>query len=386
VKIEPLRLLERSVEPTRDSAPVSSQRQPHNQDATRLTHALLPPLEIGQEIGALVVEAMADGRVLLDIGGALVDADNPGGLHAGQTLRLHVDQLEPQLSLHIVARELAPEDQLTKFLRQRLPLGAEVSLTDLQTIIESLDGRGEAALPRAGLEKLARFVANLVDSENPWSAERLLQFVRDGGLHYEMKLLRAVAEKSSDLAEIADNDLKGLLIGALQRLETAGLTGDLLDGISRKLNDIEGQQAANLLAQLEGQAFQLRIPLFTGAGFVDAAISIEADGAGAGAPGRKKPGYKILFALELENFGRLRIDAFVKDQDLRAIFYSELEDSLSRIKAALPDLQTSLLDMSYRGIQLVARPLRDITAVQQRKFSALALGVPPDVQLINVKV
>ena len=56
--------------------------------------------------------------------------------------------------------------------------------------------------------------------------ERLQQLVRDGGLHYEMKLLRAVADTNANLREIAQGDLKGLLLGALDELHTMAASAE----------------------------------------------------------------------------------------------------------------------------------------------------------------
>jgi hypothetical protein len=43
----------------------------------RLTPGGLPPLELGQEIDTRVVDKLADGRLLLEIAGTLVEAKIP---------------------------------------------------------------------------------------------------------------------------------------------------------------------------------------------------------------------------------------------------------------------------------------------------------------------
>ena len=54
-------------------------------------HLALPPLELGQELDAVVIEELADGRLVLDIGGALVEVNDLGSLAVGERLRRELD-------------------------------------------------------------------------------------------------------------------------------------------------------------------------------------------------------------------------------------------------------------------------------------------------------
>jgi Flagellar hook-length control protein FliK len=341
------------------------------------------PLELGQEIEARVIEMLPDGNVMLDIGGTLLEANDPGSLEPGQRLRLRVDLLEPQLLLHIVEQELGLEAEVRKLLRQHLPVGKQQFLSALKSKIESSDG----VLGFVYLEKLKNFLAELINNKEIMTPERLMQFVRDGGQHYEMKLLRAAAENSSDLAAIAKADLKGLLLGALDELDAASVLGESRRAIAGQLYDLEGQQAANLLAQIQSRRFQLQIPLFTGAGFTDVGLAIEADGKGNSEPkDTKGDGYSILFALDLEELGRIRIAGHLKRDHLQVVFYVEAGAALDLLKAELPRLRESMQESGFREVLLGARQLREMAPRQEAKFTSLSLGVSPDVQLLNVKV
>ena len=349
----------------------------------------MPLLEVGQEINAIVVSELDDGRIVLNVGGSLIEANNPGGLAPGQNLRLRVDFLEPQIMLHIIEQEPTIEGEASSLLRQRLP-----GLTDqdktliafpekLVSSIILLDG----TTPRSALEKLRSFVADILDNQQPLTPERLMQFVRDGGLHYESKLFRAIGENSSDLAAIAEHDLKGLLLGALTDLE-AGAGGVVpRRAIAGELDHLEVQQAVNLLAQLEGQPLQIRIPFFTGAGFTDVALSVQRDGKGRSEESKTAAeGYTIMFLLDLDNFGRMRIDAHLKALDLRVIFYVDREESAALLRREIPAFAATLKTMGYREVLLAARTVNRMPPEQLLGFEGLALGVPPDIRLLNVKV
>jgi len=68
-------------------------------------NSALPPLELGQEFDAVVLQLLPGDRVLLELGGRQIEADGPSGLNAGQQLHLRVDQIQPQVLLHVMEAE-----------------------------------------------------------------------------------------------------------------------------------------------------------------------------------------------------------------------------------------------------------------------------------------
>lgn len=389
VKIEPVRLNRTSLQGPQESPAVSRQRFTNQEALGPAETIALPPFKVGQELSATIMGALDDSRLILNIGGALLEANNPGGLAPGQTVRLRVDFLEPQVMLHIVEQEPTIESEASSLLRQRLP-----GLTDQDKTLTTFPEKLVSSIillsgttPRSTLEKLRSFVADILDNQQPLSPERLMQFVRDSGLHYESKLFRAIGENSSDLAAIADRDLKGLLLGALKDLEAGAGGGVPRRAIVGQLDHLEIQQAVNLLAQLEGQPLQIRLPFFTGAGFTDVALAVQRDGQGRGeVSGEAAQEYTLMFLLDLDNFGRMRIEAHLKAQDLRVIFYVDREESAALLRQEMPAFAATLKAVGYREVLLAAKTTKKMPAEQQHRFDALALGVPPNIQLLNVKV
>jgi hypothetical protein len=220
----------------------------------------------------------------------------------------------------------------------------------------------------------------------PPTAEKLKTLARHGGLFYEAKLLEAAASESELFVEIADRDLKGLLLAALEASEGSIFFKGLQNALRAQLNNLETQQAVNLLAQLDGGAFQLQLPFFTGAGFSTAVLAIEPDEHGPGGePGQGKNGYSVLFMLDLENFGCMRIDAHVSGNELRAVFFVNNEQSLELMRQELANFCETLLALGYNNIQLAAKPLRDLPLEKQEKFSALAAGALSSIHLLDMK-
>jgi len=214
-------------------------------------------------------------------------------------------------------------------------------------------------------------------------------FVRDGGLHYEAKLLQLAEENPQVLARVADGDLKGLLLQALRDMEAAPIRSEaqsLAASIANHLEHIETQQAVNLLAQMHGEPYRLEIPFFSGQGLATAFLSIEPDGRGGKeGKGAKRQGYHVLFLLDLEGFGHTRIDAHITSKTLKVIFYVEQSGVVTLLRSELPSFRETLHSLGYEEIFLAAQPLEQLSPEKRQKFDSLAVGVPTMVSLLDVK-
>jgi hypothetical protein len=368
---------------------VSNQRLPRTGVFPQSGSSLLPALELGQEIDAVVIQELPQGKLLLNAGGTLIDTDNPGGLSAGQHLRLRVEQLQPQVVLHITELEPTIESEAMRLLRSHVPFHTDIGekLENLQKQLAShfdLPKPGEILLPR--LDKLRELVAALLTEESPPSVEHLLTLMKDGGLHYEAKLFRTVVEAPGNLRDVVDGDLKGLLLAALQEAENASASTALQRAISGQLTNLESQQAVNLLAQHGSGAVQLQVPFFNGSGFSTVVLSIDPEGKGSTSErGKHEPSYNILFLLDLEDLGRIRIDAHISKSDLRVLFYMDQLSTVELVTQELPNFSETLRTVGYREVLLAARPLKEIPQDKAEKFNALAIGAPSKINLLDLK-
>jgi hypothetical protein len=375
--------------PARETQEISSlarQRVPPETTTLDWKNSALPPLELGQEFDAVVLQLLPGDRVLLELGGRQIEADGPSGLNAGQQLHLRVDQIQPQVLLHVMEAESTLGAEAAKLLRSHLPAHADAGEL-LEHLASLLNSNNQNTLVAPALAKLKQALATLLSDGKPLGAERLKSLLQDGGIYYEAKLLRIAKEDPQRLPEIADGDLKGLLLSALKENGTDISSAALKNAISGQLSNLETQQAVNLLAQLDGGMFQFQIPFFTGAGFSTAALSVERDGKG-GTESRDSAtgGYNLLFLLDLENFGRTRIDAHLTEKRLRVIFYVDREGSIALLRQELPSFRETLLAMGYCEVLLAVTPLKDIPTEKRQKFDAIAVGAPTSIHLLDVKI
>lgn len=361
----------------------------------------LPPLALGQEVTAQVLEDLSDGRVLVRLHGALLEATTQESLPPGKELTVRVEQLQPHLVLRIlkpaqdqVALEAAPEleAEATRILRATLPHQAAVS--DSLNLLRQELARATAAPTQEvspSLATLHALLQELLPDDGPPSAERLAAFVRDGGLQYEAKLLRLATDAPEGPVRVADQDVKGLLLRILGEGETTLLRSETRAALMQHLSHIETQQALNVLAQLQGGPYQLQIPFLSAQGLSTAMLSIEADEgrqeeAGKRGKTHRGQGYNVLFLLDLEGFGQTRIDAHLSTKTLRVIFYVDQPQALALLQAELPGFRETLQSLGYEEVLLAAKPLAQLPAEKRPKFEALAVGVPATVSLLDVKV
>jgi hypothetical protein len=350
----------------------------------------LPALELGQELEAVVIEELGGGRVLLQIDDALVEAEGPENLETGQPVRLRVEQLQPRVLLQITGRGSTLAADAARLLRSELTAGQQAGeLLDMLryelAALPNVHSPEDAGSPK--LAHLRAWIATTLDSSAPPSPEMIALWGRDGGLFYESKLFDQEAAHRESLTDLATRDFKGLLLGALEELKDNALSAGLKEALAAQLKNVERQQVANVLAQLEGGGLQLQIPIFTAAGFFTALLALQPDGRNSSndAPSGER-GYRLLFALDLEAFGATRIDAYVGGKELRAAFFVDRETSLEVIRRELPSFRDGLLALGYHSVQLTASRLADLAADKQAKFAALAAGTPASIRLLDVKI
>jgi len=389
VRTDVLKSISAPLREGQETASINNRRTPRDLVSEHGAKALLPPLEVGQELDAVVMEELDGRRLLLKLGATLIEAEGPGGLSAGQHVRLRVDQLQPQVVFHITDVEPTVQAEATKLLRTHLPAHADSGelLDSLQHELAAfLDPNPDTTPTPEKLAKLRESIASLLASGGPLTSEKLKVLARDGGLFYEAKLFNVAKNNVQQLLNIADQDLKGLLLAVLQESKVRAISAGLQSALGAQIENIETQQAVNLLSQLDGGGFQIQIPFFTGSGVSTAALAVEQDGQGSTREqGDRKNGYSLLFLLDLENFGRTRIDAHIDPRELRAVFYVKNEGSLRLLKQELPGFRENLKALGYQEVFLAAKPLCEMPQEKQEKFAALAVGASSSIHLLDMK-
>ena len=353
----------------------------------------LPPLAVGQQVDIEILDELPNGRVRVDVQGTILEADIAQGVQIGARVHATVEQLQPQVVLHLLANtEQSWQNEVIRLLRNtvghHMPVGE--SLQTLWSALSALTQSPAQDKIPASATKLYDLLKTLFQNTGPPTVEQLAAFVRDGGLHYETKLLRGAEQHSSEFTQIVESDVKGLLLQLTQDLEKAQAGQHTLAAASLHLEHIVNQQAVNLLAHAQGEPYQLQIPLFTDQGITTAFIAIEANEKGHGeekesGSEESRTGYHILFLLDLEGLGQTRIEAQIGAKSLWGVFYVDRPSSVTLLQTELPAFREILQTLGYDEVLLLAKPLGHLSAEKRKKFDALEGGIPTSVHLLDVR-
>lgn len=377
----------------------------------------LPPLALGQELNVRVLSNVPGEGIQIDLAGTRVNASAPEGLTPGAELHVRVEQLRPTVVLQIQAQGPPVESIAVELLRTHLaqqPQAAATWEALHQAIAQVFHETAPEAIPDT-IRRLQTLLESLLPQDAAPTPQEIAGLVRDSGIQYESKLAQAIDQGPQALRTLADQDIKGLVLRALQELEPSPASASPLGGAGRSalpsglpgaaspiaepaggpaglvnslavhLGNIESQQALNLLAQVHGTPYQFQIPFFTGKQLTTALLAVEADDRGPSAGETPERGHNLFFQLDLDELGRTRIDAHVAARSLRVVFYVENSAGLARLNGELPMFQDHLRSQGYAEVLLAARPWKQIPPDKEQKFASLAVGVPEPVRLVDVR-
>lgn len=351
----------------------------------------LPALQIGQIVTAKVLEPLPGGRYIIAVEGTSLEAAGPMGLTMGRELALRVEQLTPALTFRLLSTGRGDDADILQILRTRLPnyVTAADAIQAWRQEWHHLNAQLPSIEAFPHTAKLHDFLAQLLPEGELPGAEQLAAYIRHGGQFYEAMLLQQTAEHPQALRVVAEQDVKGLLLGALQELEVASEQSPiaaLMQGVRKHLDHIESQQALRLLANLHGEVFPLQIPVWLGHAFSTILLAVDQDRQGKQDGKNNVSGnYHVLFLLDLDGLGQTQIDARVAAHTLRIVFYLEQQEAIPVLREEIPMLESMLQVLGFPEVLIEAHPLGDRAA---EKCQALEIGItiPMGVNLVDVKV
>ncbi len=281
----------------------------------------------GQFLKALVLEARADSRFLIDIGGNRLLAQSEASLAPGQTLQLQVVATTPQIELRIVS------DTLNQFLGPSLTLiGKNIDITAL---FHSLQQQAPASLA-----KLTSTTRNVLDSffnlqQQPLEGEEsgaiLKQLMNRLGLSLEKLLARGDKEG-------AGNTLKAALLEIGQSFKGANTVAE---HTHRILSTLELFQLAQVHMDGDKQfIFPLPLP-FVEQGF----LLVENNGQQDEQGGYSEDEIHFSLHLTMSNLGHLRVDFYHSKEGLYVRFHTESPEKAEFISGYSEDLKTAISEV-----------------------------------------
>lgn len=185
-----------------------------------------PVFRLGEILSAYIVSKQPPDQYTLQIGSHAVQARSDQPLTPGQTLRLEVATLHPQLELKIVTAATA-EHAVAQAARQLLPQqGPLNALLSNLALITTMPLAAEAA-GRSNTDRLAalvrQFFSQIPSAKQASSADGLKRILLDSGLFLEHKLLQPPS--GADLDAALNHDLKAALLRFAEALRKSDVAG-----------------------------------------------------------------------------------------------------------------------------------------------------------------
>jgi len=324
--------------------------QPTPQGQGRGQGQLLPQLDQGQLLRALVVGAGREGRFLLEIGGNRLTASSQAPLSPGQLLQLQVVSTSPEIQLRIVG------DSLNQFFGRSLNLlGSNIDLAGLFRALPP--GQPPA------LESLSLASRTLL--EGFFSLQQSALTSRDGGAILQ-QLINSIGLNFERLLAAGDKAgaLQTLKAALLELAQTMRSSEGVAASAGRLLQSVEMMQLAQLQAANEA-FFILPLPLpFIERGY----LVVERDQAGKQ---REDQAGEQRFSLHLTmtELGHLQVDFLRNDEGLFIRFHAEDQEKADFISGLADELREAISGVPLVQLSVAADAGDPIASLLHRLVS-----------------
>lgn len=325
-----------------------------------------------------VLAATPDGRFAVRIDGREEAATSAAELAPGGRYVMEVDRTPTGLALRPPTDSPnLPDAVAAALLRGTKPPDLGAALKTLLAELAALYQNGRASSP------VLRDVAGAVQDSlrgflpaagHPPDEAQLRSLVADGGLHYEAKLARLASggKGGGDPTAAVRGDLKGALLQLLRAAHDLGATASV-PAAQTALDGVEAQQAANVLAQNDGQPYVLQVPFPDAGTWRTLHLAVESDRGGK-AEADRPGGFRMLMHVPLTELGETWIDAGLSGDRFRAVLYLEQAAARDRVRAELPGLRAELLADGFAEVLLDLRPAGDLPARRRQQAAMMQVG------------
>jgi len=319
----------------------------------------------GQLVRGEITGSTPEGKVLLDIGGRIIEARSEVALKPGSALWLEVQQTEP-LWLRVADKKGAAQEFLRQYYADPVAMGKGLrALLGLAFLAES----EKSLLDQAGA--LHNFANTAMGPESdPGRIIRLLAMLGSGG---------ALEGKGVGQAGAGPQRLHALI--ALLAEDRGGILGKSSAAAMQKLGlllELQGELNA-LPASAQQSQFLLFPCLFAmGAGVGQWLFTLDR-GEDQAATGEER-GYTLSFFLEMSRLGEVQIQLRVKDQALQGECVVSSEAVREHMVPQLAELEELLAKLGYGPVYFSCR------VGKGGMLESLKVGIEVAAQMDSVRI
>ncbi|PCI43174.1 MAG: hypothetical protein COB41_07770 [Proteobacteria bacterium] len=359
----------------------------------------LGSLAAGKIITVSVGERLASGNITLHWQQQRFEAPAPMHVRAGDLLQLEVnrDNHSDKPSLRVLAWMAQPKSKTAQLLQQHIGKNdtTQQTLNTLRHISASI---AQTNSHTPSNQPLAQSLSNLqnwtdhyaLSPEKGMDGPRIANLMRQIGQHYESSLFQHRHATMEQLQHLKQHDLKALL---LQLADNAGAFKTTIESAQvkhtaeRGLARIESQQALNLLAMIQADPIRFELPMMVQGQWTNVLLSIQQEMYESNNENNQSQdsSHHILFALDLNGLGALRVDAHISDSSVHAKFYHENDDSRQFIQENIQKLQEKLKSIGFNDVYLNSAETKQLKPATSLQFQQLINHAPSSDGLLDIQ-
>ena len=276
-------------------------------------------------------------------------------LNAGDTIRVRVESLNPQVVLRIIERGALEESRAADFLRwyRANPdaLSEMIPEAFRQFDPENL-GKLLRYLPKEDFQNLINILKSLFCAPEAKGGNFLKDYLSNLGLLTESQLRKAVEGQTGIDNDYRQNSLKNLLMKLSDDLYNLLRSGESLDRVElemlkslsefvdNSIKTIESQQIINFVLQETESKYLFQSPILFPDGVRKRDIFVEYDRNTRGGEGESP--YRIIFFLDMDILGEMIIEAELKGDKIDCLIKCVDQEICDFILPSLTKLQESL--------------------------------------------
>lgn len=340
---------------------------------------------------AIVQKRLGNGNIQINLKGVQLEVAAPPQIKSGDALEIKLTKAPADFQVIQLHKNIS-QKALT-LLRQNLPNSGTPVAHNLNSIRNMIPNISSSDL--STLKGLPQLEAMLIKTESsrdyPINGERLAQVIRDSGSSLEAKLQAVISR--GEQPQALQQDLKAILLqiagdqgsGKVQNSELIRLITELSQQSSSR---IETGQALNILANLQGEALRIEFPMLVGQQLINVQMAVQQQNQfnnHHSASESSDQSFNVLFALELSELGKMKVDANISDNSVHARIYNESSSARDFLQQHIGQLEERLQSLGYEKVYLITSANAPDTEKQQR-FDELATMRPASFSLLDLLV
>lgn len=366
--------------------------------AAKATTKAAPVIPNNTLLTARVDQRLANGNIAFQWQGQQFESPAPTSVKAGDILLLKSLQgtKTPTLEVVDLVKNL-PEKAITLF-KQRIAMSEPLNqvLKSLTQPSSTPATTGDKPLPAPVTGQLAALTTLLenytVTSDKPLDGARLQSMIHSSGQLHEALLGKETVsgEKTSPLT--SHKDIKAVLLKLVevaQAAEKSTRSVRITQASEQGAARIESQQAINLLAFQQVEPVRIEFPLIIQGmlSAVQMTVSMETridHESDRESEESSQDTFNILFALELSQLGKVKVDARISSHSVHATIFSEINEARHIFQEHLSRLTERLETLGFREIHISTASNSELAEEKKESFSRLELGLPISKGLLDV--